>query len=457
MAKSGWYLEKKGKFYGPFSRAKIQQYFEAGKINAETRVAAQADGSDAKPFAAIDFDADTVAAPAPAKTPAAKPAKAAPSPSKPGKSAKAAKPSGPLPTHFFLEEADRGQGPFDLEQLGVLFKTGKVQGEVPVVYAAEGRRAQNVETLLTLFRKTQPAPKSDQVFLLQGSERIGPFRTEQVRAMQERGEIHAQTLIDVAAKQVVVMTAYQWVECVEEAAEAERQPAPKASEKATKTKKPPPKVRGREPRGVADLPVHKPAKSRVFSMLAVFVFAGLAVVGVYFGYRAAQRNRSPKPIPEEPKSLRELMRVRELPNFNALVLPIVRDALNIPLKRVKGRHLPEVPLLEKADKLAFPSYMEDRVQRETRYRIDGPYDVIYLSNRSGFVVGAAIEGPNFHAYFESQFNVSALAPEAIRLEGPGRIIWRAQAGGAVVIEVHWTKAEQGFRMAFILVKNATGL
>lgn len=451
MAKSGWYLEKKGKFYGPFSRDKIQQYFDAGKINEQTRVAGQADGGDAKPFAEVDFDADRAAAPA------AKPAKAASSSPKPTKSpkAKAAKPNGPLPTHFFLEEADRGQGPFDLEQLGVLFKTGKVQGEVQVVYAAEGRRAQNVETLLTLFRKTQPAPKTDAVYLLQGSERSGPFRLAQIKAMQERGEIHAQTLIDVAAKQVVVMTAYQWVEGADRAAELE--PQPKAARKPTHTKQAPPKVRGREPRGVADLPAHKPAKSRVFSMLLVFLCGGLAVVGVYYGYRAVQRNSSPKPIPEDPKSLRELMRVRALPNFNALVLPIVRDALNIPLKRVKGSHRPEAPLLEKADKLAFTSYLEDAVKRETRFRIDGPYDVTYLSNRSGFVVGAAIEGPNFHAYYESQFDVSALAPEAMRLEGPGRIIWRTQVGGAVVVEVHWTKAEQGFQMAFILVKNATGL
>lgn len=448
MAKLGWYLEKKGKYYGPFSRDKIQQYFEAGKITAQTRVARQADGGDARPFAEVDFDEETAGARAKAASPpirAATPAKTKP-----------AKPSGPLPTHFFLEEADRGQGPFDLEQLGVLFKTGKVQGEVPVMYAAEGRRAQNVETLLTLFRKSAPVPKTEQVYLLQGSERNGPFRLDQIRAMQERGEIHAQTLIDVAAKQVVVKTAYQWVLAIEEASEPVAETKNKPAVKTAKTKQAP-KVRGREPRGVADLPPHKPAKSRVFSMLLVFVFAGLAVVGVYYGYRAAQRNATPKPIPEQPKSLRELMRVRELPNFNGLVLPIVRDALNISLKRVKRAHLPEAPLQEKADNLAFTSFMEDTVKRETRFRVDGPFDVTYLSNRSGFVVGAAIEGPNFHAYYESQFKETALAPDAMRLEGPGRIIWRAQAGGAVVIEVHWTKAEQGFQMAFILVKNATGL
>lgn len=435
MAKPGWYLEKKGKFYGPFTRQKIQQYFDGGKITDQTPVSLKADGSGAVPFADIDSLVQK-----------AKAAKTSPPPREPTPAAPA---PGALPTHFFLQESDRSQGPFELEQLGVLYNTGKIKGTTPIVYPAEGKKAETVEVLLKAFKKPDERVASGPVFLLQGSDRKGPFDLARIKAMQEQHEIHAQTLVDFGGSRLAVLTAYQWLQHMEQ----KRPSAPERTSKAG-----PPRVRpDREPRGVDALGPPKRSPTRVFSMLLVVALAAAAVAGVFVGWQKYREKTGPAPIPEKPKSLRDLMRVRELPNFNALVLPAVQDALNIPLKQVKRRFAPEQPITEKtAPDLDYQIFVEEELRRETRFRVDGPFDYTYLSNKQGFVVGIAIEGPNFSKLWEQQFKESAFAPGAMRLEGPGRIIWRALFGQAVVIEVHWRKGDLGYQMAFILVKNHAG-
>lgn len=45
-----WFIEKNGKFYGPFEAAKVLAYRKANKINDATPVSEHRDGLDAKPF-----------------------------------------------------------------------------------------------------------------------------------------------------------------------------------------------------------------------------------------------------------------------------------------------------------------------------------------------------------------------------------------------------------------------
>ncbi|CAM2006174.1 DUF4339 domain-containing protein [Acanthopleuribacter pedis] len=459
MAKPGWYLEKKGKYYGPFSRQKIQQYFDSGKISEETKVSLKADGAGAVPFAQID----NLAPPKKAKKAAAPQPKPAPGKAEPAV-------AGALPTHFFLQEADRSQGPFELEQLGLLFKTGKIKGDTPVEYPAEDAAAADVSSLLNSFNKPVDRVPQGPVHLLQGSERKGPYDLARVKAMQEAHQIHAQTLIDVADGGQVVMSAHQWLQQMEQARGAVEKTEARAAQRDVspgEAERPVPKqvagspvsrpVPAREPRGVRDLGPPKRSPARVFGMFLILALVSAGVFGVFQGLQIWRAKSGPEPIPEDPKSLRALMRKRALPNFNALVLPVVQNALNIPLKQVKRRHLPEQPISEKAAPgLDYQVFVAEEIRRESRFRVDGPFDYTYLTNPRGFVTAIVIEGPNFHKLWEQQFEETAFAPQAMRLEGPGRIIWRAQFGEAVVIEVHWQKAEQGYQMAFILVKNQAG-
>lgn len=47
---TSWFIEKNGKFYGPFEAQKVLAYHQAGKISDETPVADNREGLDAQPF-----------------------------------------------------------------------------------------------------------------------------------------------------------------------------------------------------------------------------------------------------------------------------------------------------------------------------------------------------------------------------------------------------------------------
>jgi len=53
MARAGWFLEKKGRFYGPFSPEKVRAFEKAGKIGPQSMIAEDREGSFAKPLAEI--------------------------------------------------------------------------------------------------------------------------------------------------------------------------------------------------------------------------------------------------------------------------------------------------------------------------------------------------------------------------------------------------------------------
>ena len=52
MSNGLWYLERGGKFYGPFKTEKVYQLSDAGKINNQTKVSANKDGSEPVSFEA---------------------------------------------------------------------------------------------------------------------------------------------------------------------------------------------------------------------------------------------------------------------------------------------------------------------------------------------------------------------------------------------------------------------
>jgi len=120
MAKGGWFLEKKGKFYGPFSAEKIRNFKAAGKITEETQTATRKDGRDALPLSAV-IDRLEEAADQPAGNSNVAPVKAAP-----------AAPRGVLedsddPKEWLVVAANREFGPYSLAHLTDLTKAGKLK------------------------------------------------------------------------------------------------------------------------------------------------------------------------------------------------------------------------------------------------------------------------------------------------------------------------------------------
>ena len=50
MATNGWFLEREGKFYGPFSKEKVEELARSGKINPATKVSRDREGNQALPL-----------------------------------------------------------------------------------------------------------------------------------------------------------------------------------------------------------------------------------------------------------------------------------------------------------------------------------------------------------------------------------------------------------------------
>lgn len=88
-----WFIEKNGKFYGPFEAAKVLTYHQTGKISDATAVADNREGSGAKPFTDV-AEALRNGPSEPEVVPAVKKPQPMPRPQKPAPRKRAVRPEG---------------------------------------------------------------------------------------------------------------------------------------------------------------------------------------------------------------------------------------------------------------------------------------------------------------------------------------------------------------------------
>ncbi len=115
MGDGPWFLERSGKFYGPFSLEKVRSLIEAGKIGMETRVAKDKTGQDVMSLSDIPEFASSQPS---QDRPAPKPAENKVSPAR--------TPKTDLEVWRLIDGEDR-LGPFSLSQLKRQLEAGKVK------------------------------------------------------------------------------------------------------------------------------------------------------------------------------------------------------------------------------------------------------------------------------------------------------------------------------------------
>lgn len=154
---TSWYLQKKGKYYGPFSSEKILDFLQSGKVEPTILVARDRDGSDAAPLK--DIPEFSGSAPVSSANKGISPALAkAPK--------KAIKPNSdePYPKVWCIRRDGRDFGPYDLQHLQLLRDSGKVNGETKVVHSETGQETTIGALLVVPVTKkptqTVPAPKN---------------------------------------------------------------------------------------------------------------------------------------------------------------------------------------------------------------------------------------------------------------------------------------------------------
>ncbi|CAM2068442.1 hypothetical protein SCOR_23935 [Sulfidibacter corallicola] len=443
MSKSGWYIEKRGKFYGPFSREKILEYADKGKITGETMVALTSTGENAKPFrlteglatenAGADSGPSTLpdAGPAGASDVPKVPKPPQPKPKTPSRRTESAvPPDQPLPTHFYLEESGRSQGPYDLDQLKRQVAQKSVNPDAKLSYPARDRKYKTVGELLKNFVEGPlEVSKSHAFFLLQGSDRKGPFTSRDLHRLNAARAIHPRTMVEFAKSPARVITIDVLLDALPQDAEEH------------------------EPR---ILPV-KPSRfsyARLGMILFCLVLIGGAVWGLYRWRQQYLETHAPAPPPENPKSLRALMRQREIPPFNDLVIRALSHGLNFNVNQVVAANQGSQMDDQRVASFRHESLFPGRIAREIRFIVDGPFYFNYLADPGGNVFAVVIEGPNWDRLYLSGVDTTDFAPKVLELDRPGGKVWQAEIGSGVVAQVLWSPDRNDHHLTQLIVTNA---
>ena len=150
MSKGVLYLERNGKFYGPFTEEKIRAFLESGKITMETKVAESKSGEPAQALK----DHPILQAKETPNQPAAKQDTKAPSPTQEQSQQESTQPT---KKEWFILTKEREFGPYGKAHLKALYEAGKLPLNAAV---KQLNQAKPIRLKKVLDLKNEPMPST---------------------------------------------------------------------------------------------------------------------------------------------------------------------------------------------------------------------------------------------------------------------------------------------------------
>ncbi|MDJ0838791.1 MAG: hypothetical protein QNK37_19895 [Acidobacteriota bacterium] len=393
MAKNGWYLQKKGKFYGPFTADKVRGFKEAGKINDDTLVAADKSGKGAQPLSAVWENLDRADAPEPKKKSVDPPAT---------KSAETTKEA----REWLVVTTTREFGPYPFSHLRALVADGKLKAGDKVRKGDE-----------------DPIPVTDLLPELKAE----PAAPKQAQAAKPAAPKPAAAKSRTAAPSDVP--------------EREpRRPQPPAKPK---------KGRSLIASGVLAGVIILLGTFGYFLKKGAIDIPKDSITEKFVESSELHKRMRRSEIPPFNDLVQEALTVGL--NFTSAQIRRYRATDFDIFARRKDLEPEDAKKLERA---WWQQFFATRVQRVLRYQTNGSNYYTYLVGEDDLVFAVAIEGPTFHRQHLADYSTEDFAPNTrTAASRVGHDVWVADIADSIQARAYWKNEKKGSKLHFICVMN----
>jgi hypothetical protein len=364
-----WFIQKKDKFYGPFDSQKVANYAARGKVAADTLIALDREGSQARPFSEISaqIEADLNQKEEAPPKPEAEPAENAP----PGPEAE--------PATWWIVSGERRFGPHPIDQLQALIRAGKLKPDQPLLEKNTQRRT----TVRALFPNMPVAMNSP------------PSRRE---PMEDPLAVHlSQTPRQKRTRWGVMITA-----------------------------------------------------------LVIVIIAGIVFLLERPGNVGSDTVLSSlKEKYQEVPTLRNKLKQRDIPPFNDLVQRALREGLNFPIQHVESTNATAQQVYNSNGPRNFGHLFGERIHREVRYILDGPFEFTYLADAQDHVFAVIIVGPTFAKQNLMDYRIQDFAVDAHEEHGQQATTWTEELVPGIIAKAVWSRDKNDMRhLSYLCVTNS---
>lgn len=395
-----WFLEKKGKFYGPFKAEKVLAYVESGKIGPDNLVAKHASGKDAQTFSNYEEEIRNPESAKPAPEPEPEPPPKEPSPPE---TAEVPEPNkedegdGGLSKEWYVATPERRFGPYSLGHLESLLEEGKLTADDRV--QREGQS--HLLPITDLFpdagkKKAKPKPKKEKTKPSKNAKKAAAPAKPKSAAVKSGGS-------------------KKWVAAVAGLL-----------------------IIGALVAGIVILkPFERTEDPREGSVPGQKVFAKI------------------KSKYEQTSALRRQVVQAEMPPFNDLVTAALREGLTFNYQKIADLRVEDQELYVSDGPKNFGSWFPDKVRREHSYAMNEGYVYTYVSGYDGIIFAVIITHENFKKNILSTSKISDFAPNARRGNDFGMKTWKVSpTEGVEAIAVWKTDVNMDERLQYLCVIDA---
>lgn len=384
-----WFLEKKGKFFGPFRTEKVLAYAAEGRIKKTTRVSESPDGAGARPFGEVQ---DVI--------------------ERNGTFADLPTDEMPVVTPEALEEASKAaetQSP----------EAPAEEEEAPIDDFAEDEADEKRD-----FEEPEDATAGDW-HICTPDRRYGPYSLAHLEALMEQGKLQPGDRLQREGQSHLVEARELFPEGPAKKPEPKEE-APKPATKQKTTAK-------------VTKPKKKTERGGTGRMLAAFLITaviGAAIIWFQpFDKDPMKHGTMPggkvldkiKRQADKVSPLRAKAAKAELPNFNELTTRALAEGIGFHFKReIEPLRANDQKEYEVDGAQNFGTYFPGKIRKEVRYVFDGGFGYTYLVGSDGYVFAVAIDQGGFNRNKMQDVALSDFAPGARSSVIGGRSAYTAE-------------------------------
>lgn len=383
-----WYIEKKGKYYGPFKAEKVLSYAQTGKISAATLVARDDSGDRAQPFSEMEEQLKQE-----------------------------------------VRAAENGVKPqLQAEPKSQKQEAPPAENEVNPQLQA-GPKAQGSE----IYGNEDSDGGVQEWFICTPDRRFGPYSLSHLEELISEGKLQANDRLQREGQSHLLDVAELFP----------KKPEPPTPDKTTKSAEAQPKTKAHSLKTTTS---SSPKKSVWLPALIILLFIGGCLVWLKpFSKKADSSNllANFKRKIDQTSTLRSQVRHAELPPFNDLVQSALREGLNFHYQNLLNMRAQDQHLYSADGSERFGAWFKQEIRREVSYSLNGGYNYIYLLDYDDLVFAVFIQHGSFKRSKLSDVKQTDFAPNANESTEFGGIAWSTELVDGIEAKAIWGSDETG--------------